>query len=182
MSATDQVDGEAAARPRARLENARAILIIAYYGGDESSGRAESSTEYVTSGDKAARESTRNMVAISPVSAGRTRATLSPLLYFTFIFYSIPSPLLRLLFLSFPLSLPSLFFSLCLPFFLLSFSLFLSLYFALSRIPSLTHGTSKLNRNATRVLTFYSPGTIDRYRYGEYIIARAATGSRSSYG
>lgn len=83
---------------------------------------------------------------------------------------------------SLSLSLPSLSFSLCLPFFLLSLYLFLLLYFALSRIPSLTHGTSKLNRNATRVLTFYSPGTIDRYRYGEYIIARAATGSRSSYG
>lgn len=29
----------------------------------------------------------------------------------------------------------------------------------------------RLNRNATRVLTFYSPETIDRYRHGRYITA-----------
>lgn len=37
----------------------------------------------------------------------------------------------------------------------------------------------KLNRNATRVLTFYSPETIDRYRYGKYIIARRSQVSLS---
>lgn len=163
-SSVDQVDGEAAALLQACLENARAILIIAYYSGDESSGRAESSTEYVTSGDKAARESARNTVAISPVSAGRTRATLSPLLYFTLIFYSTPTPL--------PVSSPShslfLFLSSFLP---PSFfpSFFLILFFfhsaSLFLVYLLTYGTGKLNRNATRVLTFYSPGTIDCYRY-----------------
>lgn len=50
-------------------------------------------------------------------------------------------------------------------------SALLSLFLSVSLSPSLP-GTAKLKRNATRVSTFYSLGTIDRYRHGEYIIAR----------
>lgn len=41
---------------------------------------------------------------------------------------------------------------------------------ALAHLPDEAY-ERRLNRNATRALTFYSPETIDRYRYGKYITA-----------
>jgi len=116
---------------------AQAILIITYYGGDESSGPRGYpwSTSFPTI--KRPEQTGNATLAISPVSSGHTCSRGSytrrnapgarhfPLLYLTLISYSVSL---------------------------------------------LERGVQRrLNRNATRVLTFYSPKTIDRYRHGKYI-------------